>query len=69
MDRWPSDGSPRCTGAAIGVVACLTVNQPRALIRYRKLLASNASWDAALADDHRRVTFLPSVAGSFQRYR
>ena len=32
------------------VVACLTVNQPRALIKYRKLLASNASWNAALAD-------------------
>ena len=31
------------------VAACLTVNQPRALIRHRKLLASNASWDAALA--------------------
>ena len=32
------------------LVACLAVNQPRALIKYRKLLASNASWDAALAD-------------------
>ena len=32
------------------VVACLTVNQPRALIKYRKLLASNTSWDAAVAD-------------------
>jgi len=32
------------------VVACLTVNQPRALIKYRKLLASNPSWAAALAD-------------------
>jgi NADPH-dependent 2,4-dienoyl-CoA reductase/sulfur reductase-like enzyme len=32
------------------VVACLTVNQPRALIKFRKLLASNVSWDAALAD-------------------
>lgn len=31
------------------VVACLAVNQPRALIRYRKLLAAGASWDAALA--------------------
>jgi NADPH-dependent 2,4-dienoyl-CoA reductase/sulfur reductase-like enzyme len=30
------------------VVACLTVNQPRALINYRKLLAARASWDAAL---------------------
>jgi NADPH-dependent 2,4-dienoyl-CoA reductase/sulfur reductase-like enzyme len=32
------------------VVACLTVNQPRALIKYRKLLASNTSWDVAVAD-------------------
>ena len=32
------------------VVACLTVNQPRALIKSRKLLASKASWDAALTD-------------------
>jgi len=32
------------------LVACLTVNQPKALIKYRKLLASNASWGAALAD-------------------
>jgi len=32
------------------MVACLTVNQPKALIKYRKLLASNASWGAALAD-------------------
>ena len=32
------------------VVACLTVNQPRALIKFRKLLASNVSWGAALAD-------------------
>jgi NADPH-dependent 2,4-dienoyl-CoA reductase/sulfur reductase-like enzyme len=32
------------------LVACLAVNQPRALIKHRKLLASNASWDAALAD-------------------
>src|SRR5688572_20142014 len=31
------------------VVACLAVNQPRALIKYRKLLAAGASWDAALA--------------------
>jgi NADPH-dependent 2,4-dienoyl-CoA reductase/sulfur reductase-like enzyme len=28
------------------VVACLAVNQPRALIKYRKLLAAGASWDA-----------------------
>jgi NADPH-dependent 2,4-dienoyl-CoA reductase/sulfur reductase-like enzyme len=32
------------------VVACLTVNQPRALIKYRKLLAANTSWDAAVGD-------------------
>jgi len=32
------------------VVACLTVNQPRALIKYRKLLASHPSWDTALSD-------------------
>ena len=32
------------------LVACLTVNQPKALIKYRKLLASNASWGTALAD-------------------
>ena len=31
------------------VVACLAVNQPRALIKYRKLLAACASWDAALS--------------------
>ena len=31
------------------VVACLAVNQPRALIKYRKLLAAGASWDAALS--------------------
>ena len=30
------------------VVACLAVNQPRALIKYRKLLAAGASWEAAL---------------------
>jgi NADPH-dependent 2,4-dienoyl-CoA reductase/sulfur reductase-like enzyme len=30
-------------------VACLAVNQPRALIKYRKLLAAGASWDAALS--------------------
>jgi NADPH-dependent 2,4-dienoyl-CoA reductase/sulfur reductase-like enzyme len=30
------------------VVACLAVNQPRALIHYRKLLAAGASWEAAL---------------------
>ena len=31
------------------VVACLAVNQPLALIKYRKLLAAGASWDAALS--------------------
>ena len=30
------------------LVACLAVNQPKALIKYRKLLAGHASWDAAL---------------------
>jgi NADPH-dependent 2,4-dienoyl-CoA reductase/sulfur reductase-like enzyme len=30
------------------VVACLAVNQPRALIKYRRLLAAGASWEAAL---------------------
>ena len=32
------------------VVACLTVNHPRALSKYRKLLAGHASWDTALSD-------------------
>ena len=31
------------------LVACLTVNQPRALIKYRKLLAAGESWSAALS--------------------
>jgi NADPH-dependent 2,4-dienoyl-CoA reductase/sulfur reductase-like enzyme len=31
------------------VVACLSVNQPLALIKYRKLIAANALWDAALS--------------------
>ena len=31
------------------LMACLAVNQPRALINYRKLLAAGASWDAALS--------------------
>jgi NADPH-dependent 2,4-dienoyl-CoA reductase/sulfur reductase-like enzyme len=31
------------------VVACLAVNQPRALIKYRKLVAACASWEAALS--------------------
>jgi 3-phenylpropionate/trans-cinnamate dioxygenase ferredoxin reductase component len=33
------------------VVACLAVNQPRAVIKYRKLLADGASWDAATDSD------------------
>jgi NADPH-dependent 2,4-dienoyl-CoA reductase/sulfur reductase-like enzyme len=33
------------------VVACLAVNEPRALIKYRKLLADGASWDAATGSD------------------
>jgi hypothetical protein len=31
------------------VVACLAVNQPRALIQYRKLVAGRALWEAALS--------------------
>jgi len=31
------------------VVACLAVNQPRALIKYRKLVAGRALWEAALS--------------------
>jgi NADPH-dependent 2,4-dienoyl-CoA reductase/sulfur reductase-like enzyme len=31
------------------VVACLAVNQPRALIKYRKLIAGSASWEAAMS--------------------
>jgi NADPH-dependent 2,4-dienoyl-CoA reductase/sulfur reductase-like enzyme len=31
------------------VVACLAVNQPRALITYRKLLAGGLTWEAALS--------------------
>jgi NADPH-dependent 2,4-dienoyl-CoA reductase/sulfur reductase-like enzyme len=31
------------------VVACLAVNQPLALIRYRKLIAGGAPWEAALS--------------------
>ena len=31
------------------MVACLAVNQPRALVRYRKLLAAGASWEAVLS--------------------
>jgi hypothetical protein len=27
-------------------VACLAVNQPRALIKYRKLIAGGALWEA-----------------------
>lgn len=32
------------------LVACLAVNQPKALTKYRKLLAGDASWHAALSD-------------------
>lgn len=35
------------------VVGCLAVNQPRALIKYRKLLAAGASWDAVLSGNER----------------
>ena len=31
------------------VVGCFAVNQPRAVIRYRKLLAQGATWEAAIA--------------------
>jgi NADPH-dependent 2,4-dienoyl-CoA reductase/sulfur reductase-like enzyme len=31
------------------LTACLTVNQPRSLIAFRKLLATGASWEAALS--------------------
>lgn len=31
------------------VVACLAVNQPRALIKYRRLIAAGTLWDAALS--------------------
>jgi hypothetical protein len=31
------------------VVACLAVNQPRALLKYRKLIAGGARWEAALS--------------------
>ena len=31
------------------VVACIAVNQPRALIKFKKLLANEASWESALA--------------------
>jgi len=31
------------------LAACLAVNQPRALIKYRKLLSASTSWEAALA--------------------
>jgi NADPH-dependent 2,4-dienoyl-CoA reductase/sulfur reductase-like enzyme len=31
------------------VVACLAVNQPRALVKYRKLLAAGASWETAVS--------------------
>jgi len=32
------------------LTACLAVNQPRALVKYRKLLAAGASWEAAVSD-------------------
>ncbi|PYR48296.1 MAG: FAD-dependent oxidoreductase, partial [Acidobacteria bacterium] len=32
------------------LVACLAVNQPRALIKFRKLLAGGATWEAAVSD-------------------
>ena len=32
------------------LVACLALNQPRALIKYRKLLAAGTSWSAALSE-------------------
>jgi NADPH-dependent 2,4-dienoyl-CoA reductase/sulfur reductase-like enzyme len=32
------------------VVACLAVNQPRSLIKYRKLLAAGASWEGAVSE-------------------
>jgi NADPH-dependent 2,4-dienoyl-CoA reductase/sulfur reductase-like enzyme len=31
------------------MVACLAVNQPRALVKYRKLLAAGTSWEAVLS--------------------
>jgi len=31
------------------VVACLAVNQPVALIKYRKMIAGGAAWEAALS--------------------
>ena len=34
------------------LTACLAVNQPRALIKYRKLLTAGASWEAALSSQH-----------------
>jgi NADPH-dependent 2,4-dienoyl-CoA reductase/sulfur reductase-like enzyme len=33
----------------VRLVACLALNQPHALIKYRKLLAADASWKAALS--------------------
>jgi NADPH-dependent 2,4-dienoyl-CoA reductase/sulfur reductase-like enzyme len=32
------------------VSACLTINQPRAIVKYRKLLAQNVSWQDVLQD-------------------
>jgi hypothetical protein len=31
------------------MVACLAVNQPRALTKYRKLLAGGVTWEAAMS--------------------
>jgi hypothetical protein len=31
------------------LMACLALNQPRALLKYRKLLAAGESWNAALS--------------------
>jgi hypothetical protein len=31
------------------LVACLAVNQPHSLIKYRKLLAGGATWEAAMS--------------------
>ena len=31
------------------LVGCLAVNQPGAIVKYRKLLSGGATWDAALS--------------------
>ena len=43
------------------VVACLAVNQPLALIKYRKLLAADATWDAALSGETPSSTDTPAA--------